>query len=171
MYAYSFGWFGKEEIKTKSRDINSLSPKELESKLRETLDFLGYKTGSSPNPDAIFQFIVTDINGINANIGQPKSSPATLSILMNIKLPQDLQQKIMKLKEKDRIRLTRELRRTIDRQGILRTSSFLPLTTITLEDAFLKEDLQNLSMFIQKVRNMFLMYYSVLDVILSFTEE
>jgi hypothetical protein len=90
---------------------------------------------------------------------------------MKMDLPQDLQQKVAKLKEKDRNRLVRELRMTIDRQGILRSPSFSPLRVIILQDPFLKDDLQDLSIFIRKIRTMFLMYYSVTDVIASFMEQ
>lgn len=168
--AYKVLSWKPQKFESQAQNIQYLSPKELELKLRKVSDTLGYKTGSRTNAEATFQFVITDLNGVNLNIFQLKDPLDIITIQLMIELSQDIQQKIAKLKERDRKRLIRELTMTIDRQGILR-SSLLPLKTITLTDPFLKEDLQNLSVFTQKVRNMFLIYYSVMNVISSFIEQ
>jgi hypothetical protein len=101
---------------------------------------------------------------------QPKKNPSTIRIMSSLIITQDLQGKIDKLSAKDQARLFREIRTTIDRQGILRTSS-IPSSKIDVEDFLLIEDLQNLSLFMQKVRSMFILHYSLIDVISSFTEK
>jgi hypothetical protein len=157
---------------SKDQNIASLSPKELEIKLRQSLDSLGlgYAIRSETDANALFIFVVKDINGVNQVILQPKKNPSTIRIMSSLIITQDLQGKIDKLSAKDQARLFREIRTTIDRQGILRTSS-IPSSKIDVEDFLLIEDLQNLSLFMQKVRSMFILHYSLIDVISSFTEK
>ena len=120
-----------------TQNLGSLPAKELELKLREPLDYLDYKTGRISDEKANFNFSVVDVNGIKLTVVQRKSYPSTINLMLGITVAPDIQQKIGNLNEKEKIRLRRELKSQILKQGFTETIQLEPFHIIII-DSILK---------------------------------
>jgi hypothetical protein len=156
-----------KESNIQSSKVESLSSTELESKLEKILSTIGYKIGKASIQDANFSFVATDDNNVNVTISQPQKNPELIYLIMRVDLD-NLKPAIDKLTEKKRASMLRDVAMIIDRQGITRGS--INSKVIPVMDIILKTDLQNLSLFVQKTRSMFFLYYSIMGVISQYTQ-
>src|SRR5208337_2559603 len=103
----------RSKIEGQPHNISELSSKDLETKLREPLDILGYNTGKVESPETLFHFKVTDSSGLPIiNIFQLRTAPLRIDIILRMEFTQELQNKLSGLNDKDRDLLSRELMRT-----------------------------------------------------------
>lgn len=154
------------KIISSKKNLSLLKPEQMEQELRRKLDILGYKTGKIMNDTVNFAFSVTDSNGLTISVAQSKTNSDIITITARYSFGPQIQH-MNRLSAQKKNQLLNELLLIASRQGISYASS--TLENIPLDDLLLIEDLKNASSFIQRVRAMFLLYYSMLNVLASFT--
>ena len=142
-----------------------LSPTSVQKSIRETLDRYSYKVGTRPDfPGSVFSLVVTDVNGINADIFLPKSPADRIYLHLSLEYAPNFQQDLAKLPQLARLELIRDMRLSVSRQGLTwqQPPEDAPFKRIAISDSMTREE-YNTTLFIKSVKNLFHMYYTIND--------